>query len=746
MTTEPTISTTEAVEEKLRFSIDSRLLQELGERLVARHSVALSELIKNAYDADATKVTIEFRNVTSPRGTIILCDNGNGMTLDDFRQKWVRIATPDATENPISPKYGRVRTGAKGIGRFASLSLSTDLTVQSTARRIDGQYEQLQAFFQWSNLTSGADLSGFEIPIRHSLLSGDHQTGVTLILADLRQTWSEEDFGSIQQDLLGLVSPAPPPDPSQETQETIKETVEVPISDTDPGFSIVLDVPEFPKYSGALIQNFYHGAWGVINGKVDDSGLPSYSIDVPITKEKIGPFSPSNVHFGHLADAGIEIRYFVYRTEFFKGLDFGIAQARRLGRAEGGVRIYLDGFRVFPYGDQGDDWLGLDSDRARNLTGTPAEFTQEARGLRRPMLHMPGNYQLFGYVTLSRNSNPFIIPNVSRERLVENVAYEELKKFVRLGIDWATIQYSRYIAKQESAAIKKTSPSEQLTQSIDKAIQLLDESDFPIDSQSRGEMKSALNIAKQALRSQQARQISELSMLRILASAGTMVMVLDHTLRAMVGGLGQIRSDLSTFSSKIAEPNRQTFQNLVARLEDWKDTVQEQASQVGLLIGSDSRDMRRRILLSPMVEALKSGFANYCEQYDIELSNNVPSTIRTSPMFSSEVHAILINLVTNSIKAVRDQKVRKIEVSAHRDENELRLWVKDSGIGLSEALREEVFEPFYTTSTPDPVLGVGTGLGLKIVKDLVNSYGGEVFFIDSSTPWSTTIEIRIAGK
>ena len=105
--------------EILRFEVDSHLLLELGERLVAKPSIALAELVKNSYDADAPSVTISFIDVSKEGGTIVVDDTGEGMTLNDIKTKWMRIGTDEKERNPISKKYKRVRTGSKGIGRFA---------------------------------------------------------------------------------------------------------------------------------------------------------------------------------------------------------------------------------------------------------------------------------------------------------------------------------------------------------------------------------------------------------------------------------------------------------------------------------------------------------------------------------------------------------------------------------------------------------------------------------------------------
>jgi len=116
---------------KAKFNIDSRLLFELGEKLVTNRAVALAELVKNSYDADATKVEVTMEDIKTPGGKIIVEDNGTGMSYEDFANKWMRIATTDKEENPITEKYKRQKSGKKGIGRFACRRLSNKLILET---------------------------------------------------------------------------------------------------------------------------------------------------------------------------------------------------------------------------------------------------------------------------------------------------------------------------------------------------------------------------------------------------------------------------------------------------------------------------------------------------------------------------------------------------------------------------------------------------------------------------------------
>jgi len=169
-------------ERKLFFNIDSRLLFQLGEKLVTNRAVALAELVKNSYDADATYVQVQMNQIAKSGGTIIINDNGSGMSLPIFEKTWMRIATIDKEENPVSEKYERTKAGEKGIGRFACRRLSKRLLLKSISKTKDGTKEELNAIFNWPSFTSGSDVN--EIPVTYTIMSVPRgmQTGTTLIL------------------------------------------------------------------------------------------------------------------------------------------------------------------------------------------------------------------------------------------------------------------------------------------------------------------------------------------------------------------------------------------------------------------------------------------------------------------------------------------------------------------------------------------------------------------------------------
>jgi hypothetical protein len=136
----------------ITFTVDAALLRELGERLVGRPHIALAELIKNSYDADATRVDINFEP-----GQIEVIDNGHGMSLTEFKRFWMRVGSPHKQELRHSRKLSRPLTGSKGVGRLAAQFLAKDLELRTSA---DGSARgEIVARVDWSAAIRAKELT-----------------------------------------------------------------------------------------------------------------------------------------------------------------------------------------------------------------------------------------------------------------------------------------------------------------------------------------------------------------------------------------------------------------------------------------------------------------------------------------------------------------------------------------------------------------------------------------------------------
>ena len=163
MTEETIIAQNEqSIPDMIGLTVDSALIYRLGYELVGRAETAVSELIKNAYDADARKVDVYFKDTDQTGGTIIVIDNGTGMDFDKLKNGFLRISTSDKADNPISEKYQRPRAGRKGIGRFATQRIGDQLTIITS--RVDMDYA-LKVTIDWQKYQPKTDLEDILFPI-----------------------------------------------------------------------------------------------------------------------------------------------------------------------------------------------------------------------------------------------------------------------------------------------------------------------------------------------------------------------------------------------------------------------------------------------------------------------------------------------------------------------------------------------------------------------------------------------------
>ena len=739
----------------LKFSVDSNLLFELGERLVTKPSIALSELIKNAYDADATKAKVIFDHVDKPGGIMIIEDNGHGMTFEEIENNWMRIATQVKREKPISRIYCRPLSGAKGVGRLAVRRLGTELTLQSVAERDNNGLvtkEMVVVTFKWedNSFSPGQDLVNTPISYTRRPVSQDTKTGVTLLVEGVRDTWTEKEVINLRRDLLSVQSPYP-------DIKIQSKRIEGENCKPDPGFSFELIVDgsgELKELSGELGESFLKAAWAKLEGEIDESGIAHYDISVQQkTKERDSLIDTTNV-YPDLKGASFIIYYFVYRSDFLSSSGFNVPTSTKKGREEGGVRIYLDGFRVFPYGDPGDDWLRLAEYGAKNINLgtviTPSNVVKElANSLERPWLNIPKNTQLFGAVSISQVQHPGIEMNVTRERLIETNSFIDLQRFVQNGIYWAAIKYSAFLAEERAIQSIERKQRKEETQTVlevieDVKIVLANQAEIPYER--RTALLETLNKASQQVKADEEERISQTSMLRILASAGTTLLLMNHQLQAFVGAISQIKEDLLRLRLDIPEHLYKNYDRITDQVSEWHTMVESQVSMLGFLLSPDSRQRRRRLLLHRVVEDVKRPMSLYMKTYHISFENNVPPTLRTPPIYQFELYAVLINILSNALKAVFGRAERRVSVGGEKIDGDVCFWMMDTGIGVPPENRERVFRPFVTNSLPNPVLGVGTGLGLTVVKDILDTYEGSAQFVDAESPWKTRLEIVLPER
>ena len=696
----------------LRFSVDARHVHRLGFELVGKQETAISELIKNAYDADATNVTITFSDYENAGGAMVVQDDGHGMSEENIRQTWMRLSTDDKDLNPRSPRYGRSRAGKKGIGRFAVERLGEQLVLET---EVVGAKQGLRVIFNWDELYQHGTalvripnkLERFDKPVeRH---------GTCLRIERLRDRWTDKAFDRVWKSVLLLQSPFRAP------KSIVKESGGRIV---DPGFTVDINSQRGTDVAAKLSieKSFLDHRLAVISCRVDRNSQAVYSIESKLLG--LDDSEPDDSQkFDLIGELDFEVNYFIYSAKLISGISNNAAL--KIAKKYGGLRIYRDGFRVLPYGESYDDWLELGVDSGRRALLVPAS-----------------NYNFYGHVDLSSAENVLLEETSSREGLIENEAYEQLQTLVRSCLEWGAMRVA-------SARNRKTSSTEKdfvskVRKPSKSTNDLLDLVGGSADGAGLGEDKAELvealehkkeedQLYEEFVSRREAEHIRYEEMLRILASLGISISVFSHEVR---GALTRVKASMTALD--ILRSGDSPDKKIVAALDASHHAIGGlfDLSQyiVDLMDQSKSRD-KSPIALYAAIDGFVGHFKEYLDTKGVDFKIDIkPPGVRTEPMHPSEIDSVLFNFLTNSVKSMEraNSSDRKILIEARRDGESAVIFFQDTGGGVSEDIAEKIFDPFFTTShfSADAIAGPGSGLGLKIVHDIAAANGGAVSLVE----------------
>ena len=149
---------------EIGFTVDAGLIQRLGYELVGRAETAVSELIKNSYDADATIVDVDFIDTALQGGSLVISDDGLGMTEEQLINGFMRISSTDKLHNPTSLRFNRTKAGRKGIGRFAAQRLGEELVIVTQTKTSE---KAIRITINWNKYIVDTDISSVTFPIEY---------------------------------------------------------------------------------------------------------------------------------------------------------------------------------------------------------------------------------------------------------------------------------------------------------------------------------------------------------------------------------------------------------------------------------------------------------------------------------------------------------------------------------------------------------------------------------------------------
>ena len=412
----------------LPFRPRARLLQLLGDELIGSPRLAVFELVKNAYDADAQTVTVALENIDSPEASIVVEDDGDGMTLDVIRDIWLVPGHDHRARQRADmrrTRRGRLPLGEKGLGRFAAHKLGNRIEVIT---RAEAQAECIVSI-DWDTLIRQQNLSDATVRVstRDPVVFRGTHTGTRITVSELRErNWTRGEVGRLQRQVTTISSPF-----AGDSDEFVP-WLEVPgheewatrVPDVDALLNRAPWQFEFRFVDGHFYWKYqFQGVTGIKlePREIEKTGQsllvqPYRDLDEFGVDQGSGSTRPRSVVADvSLADGigPVEGRFYVF--------DRDRPVLQRLGESRliqsyldenGGIRVYRDGIRVYNYGEPGDDWLGLDLRRVNTPT----------RNISRNIV--------VGAVHLSLEASHELKEKTNREGFVENPALGRLKRIV----------------------------------------------------------------------------------------------------------------------------------------------------------------------------------------------------------------------------------------------------------------------------------------------------------------------------
>lgn len=647
------------------FRPRARLLKLIGAELISDDVVAVTELVKNAHDADASCVTIQFRGVAAPGGEIVIRDDGCGMDLATVLGVWMEPGgTSKVTTNGhnLTPR-GRRLLGEKGVGRFAVDKLGRYLELVS---RRAGSNQEVRTVFDWDEFAGHSSLLS---DIRSRWETRQPTTfldqGTILRISGLRSVWNERMFRRLSTRLSRLRSPFRGRD----------------------DLTIELESNEFPEYSGELRSDFLNRAPYRIEAKFDGE----HTIDL-----KLGTGSRSSQRWtgSPLACGPVRVQLFAFdlETEAIAGIGPRM-EVRAWLKEWSGVSVYRDGFRVWPYGEPHDDWLRLDQRRVNN-----------------PVVRLSNN-QVVGFVEISRDGNPDLRDQTNREGLLHNDALRDLRRIVYYVLE--ILEDSRQAKRHPTRGTANgTRPSHMSRSPLATALDKLIRRATPELATDLKRFETTLR--ESAARDEAERQRSEQTYAE-LAAAGQAAALLSLSLKPLIHDLQQGCSELGSLL------NGTRTAKVDALLKGLECSAAGVATRIsGFLTAADGNVSRRTIDIGAELRRCRKELDPLLAAAGVEMQvSGARGLIRTEMRPDTFRHLVYL-LVRNSIDWTAGMKRPSMRVSIRPRGDRCDVLFTDNGPGIDPGIADRVCEPFFSRREG------GMGMGLAIARSIVASQRGEL--------------------
>ena len=683
---------------RLRFSTD--IVKRLGEELNPSVDKGVLELVKNSYDADATKCCVELRNSDRPGGTIIVQDNGDGMTEDQIVNGWLVLGRSSKQTSQQTP-LGRIPAGSKGLGRLAALRMGSAAELCTTPK--DQLRSTHRVLINWTKFDRARIVDDFSLNINTRVCKRPRSSGTKVLIKNLNEGFGRAQVKRLARELIMLADP---------------------FGDNPTGFRPELRVPDYEDIEALVSNRYFKDAEYHLHAEVRENGravaivydwkgavLYEADHDVLIQAKTRSPYQ--------CPPATFDLWVFILDQQTFSTRHSSVSEVRKWLREFGGVHFYYNGLRVSPYGNPGDDWLGINLQRARSPEERPSTNTS------------------IGRIDVFDRANR-LIQKTDRSGFIEDGAFTQLRAFARDCLDWMA---TRRLSDAERRRSQTRSEGPKHSSSAKRRME-----DLIAAAPTEG--REAIQHAFASYESSRDKEINnlqrEVQLYRTLSTAGitaatfahessaSPVEIISRSIDAIDRRVKQCCSDL--YDSKFKRPIEGTQRALGALSVLGNATLN--------LIEHEKR-RTARIDLHELIEDVIQTYQPFYLGRDVKV---IQRLARGTPYLRGQraaIESILTNLLNNSMTAFEDAgtRDRTIEVTSELRNDLWLLSVSDNGPGIKGIRKSEIWLPGRTTRKR------GTGLGLTIVRDATKDLGGTVHALETGELGGAvfTIELPIVG-
>lgn len=687
------------------FRPRARLIKTIGEELISNDNVAITELVKNSYDACSPIVDITFTGnvkekevvkkigrkdiseklhyIEKESGTIIIYDQGNGMDFDTIQHAWMEPAT---NYKKIEKSEKRKFSGEKGIGRFASAKLSSKLELITKKKNSD----EIVVWFDWNDFSNEETyLDNVKIHWEIRPATEIREQGTILKLSKLNDDWDEDKIGELRVALSRLLNPIVP-------NEDFLISINLPNLFRE-SLSGIIERPETLNK-----PNYY------IKGSVSVEGIPNkvffYSKKKGVEEALNLPNNLFTSNRPYIAGPfSFEFKVWDRDSENLNAIatetNSIIKNVKRDLDDLCGISIYRDDIRVLPYGNQNNDWVRLDLRRVNN-----------------PTLRLSNN-QIVGYISIGLDTNPLLKDQSNREGIVEGQAFEDIKDYVKLFLN--EVEQRRYAERPRENQMASNSSSSIFSKlSLDYLSKEIKEK-----NPNSEEILILINRKSAEIKETVTKIQEVISRYRRLSTLGLLIDPIIHDGNNYLHKIG-LKSKIILTEVKKSDCN-------LAKITDKTNEIQSVKNDFSQLFkriepfGGRKRGRPRVLIVENIIKNQFLLNSEDLSRHDI--SYNISNTQHKVTIDESELAVVLMNLIQNSIYWLSTVDVkREILVEVKDEQDGLAIIVSDNGPGIKKGTEDNIFAPYFSTK-PD-----GIGLGLAIAGEIMTEYNGELSLLSNS--------------